>query len=469
MVGSFALASSHLLDNGSIDDMPEYRHYKVEGGLQEIRENKSSQEYIAAYYDEATRLVELMLESGAQEQAQDLLSTVSYQLSDGASGPFADSIEHGNLDENLIYRLLGLISRTEQGASSNFSAVVGRSPHELVIDASAKKERVSTDSMLEMAQNDEDVIGGMQVASMYANFLTQGIVGKEKGPETEENSRLIKKAFEMFGFDADQAQELFDATMQSGNEKIAYLASDRIKAATGLFTELRASSVSDEVYREKIQKLYKSYGIRNFHRYSPQDLLPQLENDFIPKQVVITAVEDPGSALSKPYNSSKGLEYDKPVYYEASDGLGIAKALIGANKIIKKPLEQIMIRAHGSKNGFGLSEGKYGTIRTEDIVKRGEKKGWETQIVERGIVSKGAEIVFESCSLGAGGFPQSLYERTGVEAFTASSNIIGSAVDGSPGVLRVDGKIKFGTNNLEYNTPRNIDDMTDAVSINREI
>jgi hypothetical protein len=469
MVGSFALASSHLLDKRSIDDLPEYRHYKVEGGLQEIRENKSSQEYIDAYYDEATRLVELMLESGAQEQSQDLLSTVSYQLSEGASGPFADSIEQGNLDENRIYRLLGLISRSEQGASSNFSAVVGKSPHELIIDISDKKERVSTQSMLEMAQHDEDVIGGMQVASMYANFLTQGIVGKEKGPEIEENSRLIKKAFEIFGFDADQAQELFDATMQSGNEKIAFLAADRIKAATGLFTELSAESDSVESYKEKIQKLYKTYGIRNFHRYSPQDLERQLTDDFTPDEVVITAVEDPGSALSKPSNSSRGLEYNNPVYFEASDGLGIAKALITAQKLAKKPLDKIMIRAHGSPNGFGLSEGKYGTIRTEDIVHRGDTDGWEKQVVERGIVSIDAELVFESCSLGAGGFPQSLYERTGLEALTASANITGSAIEGSPGVLRVNGKVKFGTNSLPYGESREVEGMTDSVVINRKI
>jgi hypothetical protein len=134
---------------------------------------------------------------------------------------------------------------------------------------------------------------------------------------------------------------------------------------------------------------------------------------------------------------------------------------------MNKPVSKILIRAHGGPDGFSLSETENGAIDTHKIEDRGAN-AWEHQIVEKGIVTKDAEVVFESCSLGAGGFPQSLYEKTGISALTSPKNIVGSSVVGAPGVIRVGGEVKFGTSPPDFNeNKRDPSDLSDPVSIKR--
>jgi hypothetical protein len=340
----------------------------------------------------------------------------------------------------------------------------GKKKYEFTVDV-GEHERINTVKMLEMANSDPDRVNGLRVAKMYAEYLSNGISYKERSEVDNQNESLVIGIFESYGLSPDQAEEVFKVLSESGGDKYSVSLSERVTKSLGLLLELRANSADEEQYKTKLQKLYNKFGIRNFYRYTPEAMETQLDDGYIPDSVVVTAVFDHRSALANPSNSARGLEYEKPIYYEASDSLGIAKSLISAKRSMRKPLSKILIRAHGSPNGFVMSEDrKFGKVTTEQLDGRKGRVGWENEMLQRGIVDASAEVVFESCSLGAGGFPKSLYERTGIITNTAGSNIKGSGVEGSPGVLRVGDKIKFGTNDVEQGK-RNIDEMTDSVSI----
>lgn len=134
-----------------------------------------------------------------------------------------------------------------------------------------------------------------------------------------------------------------------------------------------------------------------------------------------------------------------------------------------QPIEKILMRAHVSPEGFLLSEGgRYNTVEALDVKSR--KDGWESLLVEKGVVTEDAEVVFESCSLGAGDFPQSLYKSTQLENILASpEKVVGSAREGSPGVIRrEDGSVGFGVGMPDLNTgERREDEIAAPVGIDK--
>jgi hypothetical protein len=303
---------------------------------------------------------------------------------------------------------------------------------------------------------------------MYAKNLASGISGQQKGDKSIQNEALLQNILEGFGFDQKQATEVFEALSQSSKEDTHYVVmADRVSSALGLLTEIRERSSDEESYKNAVQSLYKTFGIRNFHRYTPDGILPQLDPNFKPEEVIITATHDYSSALSNPENSARGMRYGNPAFFEASDSLGIAKSLLAANKMSGIPVDKILIRAHGAADGFRLSKGSRGDVNTDAIISLGSVDGWDTQMIKRGVVDKNAELVFESCSLGAGGFPKSLFERTGIVPLSSPKNIVGSALEGSPGVVKTpEGNVLFGTSAPNINGGgRDADGYSEPVSI----
>lgn len=445
MVGRFLLAASKL--NGTEPgDMPDLKYWRIDGSREEMREHADSKEYVEAFYEEGIAVAELLQKTGNTQGMSELLQDLLFQVAEDG-GMFATSLEKGYLSESQQFRLLRLATIDKNYEGTNFKYLTRQRPYEFRVPADASNEVVSTSAMIELAKNDSDRLRGMQVMSMYAKNLASGISGQQKGNESVQNEALLLNILEGFGFDQKQANEVFEALSQSSKEDTHYvLMNERVASALNLLTEIRERSSDEESYKNAVQSLYKNFGIRNFHRYTPDGILPQLNPNFKPEEVIITATHDYGSALSNPENSARGMQYDNPAFFEASDSLGIAKSLITANKMSGKPLDKILIRAHGASDGFRLSKGSKGDVNTNYIVSLGSVDGWDKQMIERGVVDKNAELVFESCSLGAGGFPKSLFERTGIVPLTSPKNIVGSALEGSPGVIRTaDGKVLFGT------------------------
>lgn len=468
MLGRLVLASTELEITGDVEAIPELRPGLIEGGHEDIANIAQSPEKTNEYVTANIELLDKLNELGATKKASEMLMGLAYQLTEGS---FSTAIEEGIVDDEQIYRLFSSVSQADKNDQGYlFRQLSGRPAYEFVVHPGEEDVRVARSIKAFEAALDDDTEKGEVIRDMFGKNLARGLNGKDKQDETIENPKMLKKLFMSYGLSDEQAQEVFAAIAQSGSEKYSPQADSRTELTLELFSELKDAETGTEQQQRRIQKLYQKYGIRNFFRYSKMDVLPQLEDGFTPEEVVITAVSDKGEALSKPRNSMQGLKYEQPVYFEAGSPLDIAKSLLRTQKMRRgEPIEKILIRAHGSPEGFLLSEtGKHNTVEVFDINER--KDGWESLLVEKGVVAGDAEVVFESCSLGAGDFPQSLYESTQLEnIFTSPKKITGSALEGSPGVFRKqDGSVRFGVGVPDSATgKRKEDEIAEPVSINK--
>lgn len=476
VIGGIAAARTLLIEGIGDEESVKYLSYQLEGGIDELRENKNSAEYAKEFIHESIGLISDFKKNKRISDADELASHVASSISGEASGFFSEVYEQGEIDAKTIFDLLS-VSSDLSNSGYVFSSLFGKRSYEYRYGNDS--ENVANDKrfvdVLDLAIADEESDGGSIV--LLGGVLAQGINTLERDdPEAISNLDHLSKIFESFGLEAEQVGDVLAALTQNDGTKFSSLTGDRVRSALKLFTDLRSGAESSSEAKQNIRTLYKKFGIRNFHRYSTEDLATQLEKDFIPDSLVVSAFMDEGGALSAPANSAQGVEYSKPMYFEASSTLDLAKAVVTTNKTTGSAIDKILVRGHGSRDGIVLDRrNKYGKISTEQLNERDGQSGWESELVNKGYLDPEAEVIFESCSLGAGGFPQSLYERTGIKALAASDNLRGGAVKGAPTVQRFpDGSIKFGTSTPDsvYNdkgmiisSHRKDEDMTDPVKV----
>jgi hypothetical protein len=471
MLGQLALVASHLVEKGSSEGMPDTAWYKVEGAREELKNGSESAEYVEGFIGSTLDVFDLLQQTGDTDKAADIVSDLAYSLGKETTSHFSEAFERGLVSDEQAYRLMSSISQSGNYRGTLFFYITGKKSFEYVPREGEDDVRSALADRMFQKSLEDDTPEGELVRQMFGDYLSNGLSDVDRSDIEVKTPDMMKKLLVASGFEDSQTAEVFDAITQSKGEKYGYSINERLNGTMRTLNDLRVTSKNIDDFKQKVAQLYGKFGIRNFYRYTASDLEPQLDSGFKPDSVVVTAFSDEGGALAKPSNSAEGLQYKNPVYFEASQSIDIAKSLLRAHKLAGSPLDKVLIRAHGSPEGFLLSRtAKYGIVDTIDLDARGTGSGWESRLVSKGVVSSDAEVVFESCSLGAGNFPKSLYTRTGVDKIlTSPANIVGSAVLGTPGVVRgSDGSVKFGISAPDFTTKtRPADGLADAVAFDR--
>ncbi len=193
--------------------------------------------------------------------------------------------------------------------------------------------------------------------------------------------------------------------------------------------------------------LRKRFGIRNFSRYSEEQLMRQQSLDVTnsPVTLVMSSIDDHNGAMSRVGEKYTELGYDNIVYAEVASKANVGRQLLEAAKI-GGPLKNIVLTAHGSEEGFTLSDGHH--VSVEDIASSRRL----AQLRESGVISNDATLVLSSCDTGFEGGPGQEISRQGrMKVFAPPFKSTGVRKEGGNVLFRdfertEEGQIQFGAN-----------------------
>lgn len=172
------------------------------------------------------------------------------------------------------------------------------------------------------------------------------------------------------------------------------------------------------------KRLLDEFGIRNYFRYTSDQLLGQLarlEEGRMSEQpeVVLTASHDWNGALDDSGTADvHKVKFGEPVFIEASTATEAARRLV---YIARQggPINRLLIEAHGNNNLLEMSDdGRAGALVNKDLVSASNGLG---RLVERGIISADAEVIFFACNTGGeNSIAQAIASKTGVRVVAPS-------------------------------------------------
>lgn len=238
----------------------------------------------------------------------------------------------------------------------------------------------------------------------------------ELDPRLEVQKKLRDKLFSALGMNDVQRIDTTSAwSSRRVDEGAEALAADEIKAITSLFAERLDS----------IRRLYRYFGIRNFSRYSKEQLLQQLddrEKGVVADHVtlVVSARDDWNGAFSWFARSLyKNEELTTPegaseqmIFVEAASSIEMTRRLISIARHTN-PINRLLVAAHGSKEAIYFGKDRL----TIDMV---ESSIAATRLKRRKIIEDDLEVILKSCSVGKkGGIAQTIARKAGVEVIGA--------------------------------------------------
>ena len=233
---------------------------------------------------------------------------------------------------------------------------------------------------------------------------------------------------------------------QKGTRESKQTNKSSLELAGRLFEQIK---LLDSLTREGVDVvgLRKRFGIRNFSRYSKEQLMRQqsLEVTDTPVTLVMSSIDDHNGALLQVGKNYEELGYDNTVFAEVASTANVGRQLLEAQKI-GGPLKDIVLTAHGSREGFTLSDGHH--VSVDDIASSRRL----AQLRESGVISDDATLVLSSCNTGFEGGPGEEISRQGrIKVFAPPFKSTGVRKEGGNVLFRDfeptdEGQIQFGAN-----------------------
>jgi hypothetical protein len=263
------------------------------------------------------------------------------------------------------------------------------------------------------------------VAEPFAALF--GVHNKSREPMADNDKAFIKKVFKALGLDEEQAAEVHGASA-------SYKSPDREKSIATwsnlLQRNIETLATIREIEPDAVQKLFKHFGIRNFFRYSPGQLIRQALganiNPHLRTQLVISATHDHNGAMDRAGAkfSARGVN---TIFAEAGDLHDVARGVLASRQTLGVALDRVIISAHGSKNGIVLGAGAKGRVSSRDIV---ESRALQSaRFRKKEIMIDDGDWVLATCSNGKKkGFAEKLAQHVGFKV-VASEQVSGVIVE----------------------------------------
>lgn len=230
---------------------------------------------------------------------------------------------------------------------------------------------------------------------------------------TDEEKMPAVKALSRFGFNEKEARSILGAAWSRNpdNKSVQYKA-DII--ALKVVNTLDAIEALAEIDADAPLKAHQVFGIRNFDRYKAAQLARQLDAEFQPDMVAISAVADWNGAFGK-FGTEVEELCEAPIFVEAVSPLDMVDRLEKL-KTARIPLRSVIVAGHGDESLIQLGR-KKDQVLTKDII---EQTRSLRQLVSSGLIEKGCRLVLLSCNTGhKGGIAESIAALPGLESVQA--------------------------------------------------
>lgn len=190
------------------------------------------------------------------------------------------------------------------------------------------------------------------------------------------------------------------------------------------------------------KRLLEEFGVRNYFRYTSDQLLGQLSRYeegrlSASPEVVLTASHDWNGALDDPGTADvHKVKFGEPIFIEASSTTEALRRMVHVTRR-SGPIQRLLVEAHGDKEGMLFGDGRH----LDSSVMRDEVAGSGAlaRLVERGIVSRGAEVMLFSCDTGGeDSIAQALAHQTGVRVVAPAHKPSDITIDANGTTLFMD-------------------------------
>ena len=261
--------------------------------------------------------------------------------------------------------------------------------------------------------------------------LVLGLLFARLGVDLHDGAAMVR-AWDTF--DTDQVAKLYEDAGQD-TESARMTARDMLEGVVR--DNLVAISWLEQQQRGSVGELYRQFGIRNFRRYPPSDLLAQLRMERDPTQPLNIVISDPDD-----YNAFFGPDYYKGVAKLLADGQTVyAESRPGSETMLYVyaaglaqqfgPIDRLVYCGHTTEHAIGNTVAQ--SVTQADIDNAQKLAGMKAE----GTLSPKAIAAFLGCRAGVeDGIATAFAKRTGVPTFAFDADLFGfdpGADDDYPG------------------------------------
>lgn len=290
-------------------------------------------------------------------------------------------------------------------------------------------ELLGLDSHLEESWSNPQLL--QRVSHMFTGAMARierngDIPDGLSGGFSREEEYYRDKLFVSLGFTPDESAELmgawstYDPDLHPQVTRAKYF-TQQLNVAVALFAQ----------NPEAPKDLLHEFGIRHFGRYEPEDLLSQLgleREHGLPLDIMIAAVSDTNYSMAHIGRvGEEASPLERPIYYEASSITQLLRSLVKARNRYGRPVDTLLIAAHGFNHGIILneplaegagSEKMDQAVLSSDIIINSRAA---RRLKESGVFADDAQILLEVCETGEiGGIGDILARKTGATVFAAA-------------------------------------------------
>lgn len=282
------------------------------------------------------------------------------------------------------------------------------------------ESRGAINAHLEMASAEELLDPAIEpllnISSVREKYLFPAVAEAAKRSRAEgglepAESQLIKRTFELLGFERHQSKEIwgswlaynsgYDQTDQSlGRIPEGKKLGDTSPAKLDKFAAIVKAHLTrmEEINSqdpEALQVLFKRDHIRNFARYDSRDLLQQTQSNETPNRVVVTMAEDHNNATGAMRKSLYALKERRTRFVEAATKTE-ARQLLDEVASEAGPLPDVVFIVHSDEDQIVFSERPDGSVTRSDVM---GTKGADP-FLDNTVISRGGHMLIIGCDAG---------------------------------------------------------------------
>lgn len=269
--------------------------------------------------------------------------------------------------------------------------------HSIDVDAifDHYKPRALTDLSAETVDAPASAEQRQQEINTVVSLLGRRLEGGDE--QTVHEYREKKdELFSSLGFKPYEANEILRswASYSPDRSKVS-LQEERQNRLEAFQNNLEAMAQIETLELGGAAELYRTYGIRNFQRYYPDELVRQLKAENTGSvEVIVTSSDDWNGSFSNREAAAQARQdvlMESPIYIEAARPIE-AFLRLARVKEMHGTVERIMVNAHG--NDDSLEFRSQNAAIDVDSLRRNQAF---QQLIEQGILEPDAAILLSSC------------------------------------------------------------------------